>query len=300
MDERPATLRQAVDAYLVYLADQRGLAEHTLKAYRADLTALTDHAARSGVSDVADLSLATLRSFLAHERSVGRAPATLARRVAAVRGFGAYLARRGLSEADPAARLASPKLPRHLPVVATTEQAAALVAADGDSPVALRDTAMLEVLYSSAVRVAELVGLDVDDIDRARRTIRVLGKGSKERTVPLGKPALDALDRYLLRGRPRLAGEHSGPAVFLGARGRRIDQRIVRAVVEARAEQVGVDNLTPHSLRHSAATHLLEGGADLRSVQEMLGHATLGTTQIYTHVSAERLRSAYEQAHPRA
>lgn len=166
---------------------------------------------------------------------------------------------------------------------------------------ALRDLAMLELLYASGIRVSELVGLDVDDVDRSRRVVRVLGKGAKERTVPLGVPALRALDRWLQGGRPLLATDASGPAVFLGARGRRIDPRTVRAVVHAAAAAVpDAPDIGPHGLRHSAATHMLEGGADLRTVQEMLGHASLATTQIYTHVSVERLRATYEQAHPRA
>ncbi len=164
----------------------------------------------------------------------------------------------------------------------------------------LRDQALLEVLYATGIRVSELCGLDVDDVDRERRTIRVLGKGGRERVVPLGLPALDAVDAWRVRGRPILVCGRSGPALFLGVKGGRIDQSAVRRVVHARLGEAGVTDMGPHGLRHTAATHLLEGGADLRSVQELLGHASLGTTQIYTHVSIERLRAAYQQAHPRA
>jgi integrase/recombinase XerC len=173
--------------------------------------------------------------------------------------------------------------------------------ADDGAPGGIRDRAVLELLYASAVRVGELVGLDLDDVDRGRRVVRVLGKGRKERTVPIGLPAARALDAWLADGRPRLVRPLSGPALFLGERGGRLDQRAVRRLVHRMVREVpGAPDLGPHGLRHTAATHLLEGGADLRSVQELLGHATLATTQIYTHVSVERLKATYEQAHPRA
>jgi integrase/recombinase XerC len=165
---------------------------------------------------------------------------------------------------------------------------------------AVRDRAVLELLYATGIRVGELVGLDLNDIDRERRVIRVLGKGDKERTVPLGLPAAQALDDWCAAGRPVLAGSAAASALFVGARGRRVDPRTVRRLVHARLAAAGAPDLGPHGLRHSAATHLLEGGADLRSVQELLGHASLATTQIYTHVSVERLRASYDRAHPRA
>ena len=178
---------------------------------------------------------------------------------------------------------------------------AAAERADDGSPVGLRDVAMLELLYATGIRVGELVGLNVDDIDRERNVIRVFGKGRKERTVPYGQPAARALAHWLDHGRPALRVEGSGPALFLGARGKRIDQRAVRTLVHRRIADVpGAPDLGPHGLRHTAATHLLEGGADLRSVQELLGHASLATTQLYTHVTTDRLRKAYQQAHPRA
>lgn len=201
--------------------------------------------------------------------------------------------------------LASPQPHKSLPGVlgqADTRAVldAAAVAADDGSPIGLRDLAIMELLYATGIRVGELCALDVDDIDRSRRVVRVFGKGRKERSVPYGVPAGEVLERWLAEARPMLAREGSGPAVFLGARGGRIDQRAVRRMVHERIAVVDAPDLGPHGLRHTAATHLLEGGADLRSVQELLGHASLATTQIYTHVSSERLRQAYQQAHPRA
>jgi integrase/recombinase XerC len=187
--------------------------------------------------------------------------------------------------------------------VLRADQAESLVTAVGDAPdgpSALRDRVVLELLYGSGVRVSELCGLDLDDVDRERRVIRVLGKGAKERTVPFGWPAEVALDAWLVRGRPRLAAANTGPALLLGARGARLHPTMARRIVRAWSRAAGVPDASPHTLRHSAATHLLDGGADLRSVQELLGHASLASTQIYTHVSAERLRRAYDQAHPRA
>ena len=220
--------------------------------------------------------------------------------------FTAWLARTGRVPVDPGASLGSPKAHRTLPSVLRADEARALVEAaarlaDDGSPTGLRDVAMLELLYATGVRVGELVGLDVDDLDGERQVLRVLGKGRKERTVPYGRPAAAAVDRWLALGRPALLAEGAGGALFLGARGRRIDQRAVRTLVHRRIADVpGAPDLGPHGLRHTAATHLLEGGADLRSVQELLGHASLATTQLYTHVTTDRLRKAYQQAHPRA
>jgi integrase/recombinase XerC len=297
----PVDLAAALAAYVSYLRTERGLSAHTVRAYETDVATLLDHLTRLRVDTVRDLDLAALRSWLARLRSQGAAPATLARRAAAARTFTAWAARRGLLDTDPGPRLATPRLRRPLPAVLRADQAEALVTADvTDGPVALRDRAIAELLYASGVRVGELCGLDVDDLDRARRVVRVFGKGAKERSVPVGVPAMRAIEEWLQRGRPLLAAAASGPALFLGARGARIDARTVRRLVHRRAEAGGAPDIGPHGLRHSAATHLLEGGADLRSVQELLGHATLATTQIYTHVSVERLRDVYERAHPRA
>jgi integrase/recombinase XerC len=223
-----------------------------------------------------------------------------------LRRFTAWAHKRGLLVTDPGDRLATPATHRPLPGVLKQGEASALldvaiVAADDGDPVHQRDLLALELLYATGMRVGELVGLDLDDVDDSRRTVRVLGKGAKERVVPYGPPAQRALDTWLEQGRPALQTPESGSALLLGARGRRVDPRVVRTVVHRTLRHVpGAPDIGPHGLRHSAATHLLEGGADLRAVQEMLGHATLATTQIYTHVSVERLRATYEQAHPRA
>jgi integrase/recombinase XerC len=263
---------------------------------------LLDHAARLGVEEPAELDLQVLRSWLARLRSTGAARTTIARRGSSARTFTAWAHRRGLMTSDPGQLLATPKGHRPLPDVLQPDEAARLVdLVGGDTPGDLRDRLALELLYATGIRVAELCGLDVDDVDRGRRVLRVMGKGNKERTVPYGVPAERALDAWLVRGRPAWASTGSGPALLLGARGGRIDPRTVRTLVHTRLAAVpGAPDLGPHGLRHSAATHLLEGGADLRSVQELLGHATLATTQIYTHVSVERLRTSYDRAHPRA
>jgi integrase/recombinase XerC len=292
--------------YERHLVSERDLAPHTVRAYLSDVAGLLEHAGRMGRTDVTDLDLRVLRSWLAQQQVTGRSRTTLARRATAVRVFTAWLARTGRIAGDVGANLRSPKTRQTLPPVLRQDEAQELIAAaarlaDDGSPVGLRDTAMLELLYATGVRVGELVALDVDDLDRGRNVVRVLGKGRKERTVPFGRPAAHAVDAWLNSGRPRLLAPGAGPALFLGARGGRIDQRAVRTVVHRRIADVpGAPDIGPHGLRHTAATHLLEGGADLRSVQELLGHASLATTQLYTHVSTDRLRQAYRQAHPRA
>lgn len=292
----------ALDGFARHLRLERGRSPHTVRAYVSDVAALIEHARRLSLSGPGDLDLATLRSWLARSRTGGAARATLARRGSAARVFTAWAFRTGLLDADPGPLLATPKGGRPLPEVLRQDEAARLLEhVNGDEPEDLRDRLALELLYATGVRVAELCGLDVDDVDRERRLVRVLGKGAKERSVPYGAPAEQALDAWLVRGRPRWATSRSGPALLLGRRGGRIDPRTVRALVHRRLADVpGAPDLGPHGLRHSAGTHLLEGGADLRSVQELLGHATLATTQIYTHVSVERLRTTYERAHPRA
>jgi len=292
--------------YERHLVSERDLAPHTVRAYLADVAGLLEHADRLGRHEVTDLDLRTLRSWLAHQQVTGRSRTTLARRSTAVRVFTAWLARTGRTSTDVGSSLRSPRARQTLPSVLRKDEAAELIAAatrlaDDGSATGLRDLAMLELLYATGIRVGELVGLDLDDLDRSRQVVRVLGKGRKERTVPFGGPAARALDAWLDHGRPQLLGHGSGAALFLGARGRRIDQRAVRSVVHRRIADVpGAPDIGPHGLRHTAATHLLEGGADLRSVQELLGHASLATTQLYTHVSTDRLRAAYRQAHPRA
>jgi len=405
-NEAPAPLPTEMIAALVafdrHLAAERGLSQHTVRAYLGDISALLRYAVDDHCTDLAELDVSLLRAWLGGQHRAGQARTTIARRVAAARSFTAFAHRRGWLPNDPGAQLGSPKVRRHLPQVLAQEQVAAVLgpgapatpgsqtvsgsgaasapravsgsgaasapravsgsgaasapatdpgagaasgsgAAPGQNGAAaaiawamsLRDTAIMELLYATGIRVSELCGLDLGDLDTCRRTVRVLGKGNKERVVPVGIPAIRAVQDWLDRGRPivvaarreaspqeptsqaapkvapskQLAGgrlaageDGSGRAMFLGAKGGRIDPRTARRVVHARiaAAAQPVPDMGPHGLRHSAATHLLEGGADLRSVQEMLGHASLATTQIYTHVSIDRLISVYRQAHPRA
>ena len=299
-------MRAAVDAFAGHLAAERNRSAHTVRAYVVDVVSLLDHAARMGAADPSRLDLLVLRSWLARLRTTGAARTTLARRAAAARTFTAWAHRSGLLPTDPGQRLASPKPHRDLPTVLHADQAAALLrpGATPDDPAEaaarLRDLVVLELLYAAGVRVAELCGLDLDDVDRSRRVLRVFGKGAKERSVPYGVPAERALDAWLRHGRPALAGPDSGRALLLGAKGGRLNPTVARRIVAESASAAGLPHTTPHGLRHAAATHLLEGGADLRAVQEFLGHASLSSTQIYTHVSIDRLREAYRQAHPRA
>ncbi|WP_018504565.1 tyrosine recombinase XerC [Parafrankia discariae] len=299
----------AVEAFVRHLVAERDRSAETVRAYRADLAGLRAHAAAAGRPDLPDLDLAVLRGWLAGMRSAGAAPATIARRASLARVFSAFAARRGFLPDDVGARLATPRVPRRIPQVITAAQADRLLgtrprggAAPEPREVALhlRDDLVLEILYGSAVRVSELCRLDIGDVDHERRLLRVHGKGGRQRNVPFSLPAAGALDVWLTRGRPYLATRVE-VALLLGARGGRLDPRSVRRLVQARAAAAGVPaGLTPHGLRHGAATHMVEGGADLRSVQELLGHASLSTTQIYTHVTPERLRAAFDQAHPRA
>ncbi len=297
-------LDQAVDAFLEHLRLERGLSAHTLRSYRSDLLQLVDFASKRGIENADELGLEDLREWLWQGSGAGLSRATLARRSTTARGLTAWLNRTGEVGTDSAARLKAPKAGRHLPRVLTRAQmdrmlgGLALRAETGDAS-ALRDLAVVELLYASALRVSELVGLDLPDVDLNRLTVRVLGKGSKERVVPFGLPAARAIGRYLDDARPQLA---IGPtaAVFLGARGGRLGTRAVYGLVSRLLAQSSGGPAGPHTLRHTAATHLLDGGADLRAVQEMLGHASLGTTQIYTHVSTERLKESYRIAHPRA
>lgn len=292
--------------YEQHLSAERDLSEHSIRAYVSDLSALARHSGRLGIDDPADLDLRALRSFLANLQTVGRARTTLARRATTARVFTAWLVRQGLAAHDAGALLASPKSARNLPVALRQDEVRDLLdmtsaLVDGDDPVADRDLSILELLYATGIRVGELVATDLDDVDRERNVVRVFGKGRKERVVPYGIPAARALDAWIERGRRALVTGQSGAALFLGIKGGRIDPRAVRRLVHQRLSVVdGAPDLGPHGLRHSAATHLLEGGADLRTVQEILGHASLATTQIYTHVSNEHLRKAFGLAHPRA
>ena len=305
-DLLPESMVAALAAYERHLASERDLTPHTVRAYLGDVAGMLEHATALGHEDVATLDIRTLRSWLAKQQTLGKARSTMARRSAAVRVFTAWALRTGRAATDPGALLRSPKAHKTLPAALDVGEARALLdaaaaSADDGSPVGVRDAAILELLYATGIRVGELCGLDVDDVDRGRRVVRVFGKGRKERTVPYGLPADRALERWLVSGRPALFASGAGAALFLGARGHRVDQRAVRTLVHRRLEDVpGAPDLGPHGLRHTAATHLLEGGADLRTVQELLGHASLATTQIYTHVTTDRLRAAYKLAHPRA
>ncbi|RIV40720.1 tyrosine recombinase XerC [Micromonospora radicis] len=368
----PGPLRDAVDAFADHLASVRDRSAHTVRAYVGDLVSLMDHAHRMGCAEVADLSLDTVRSWLARLRTMGAARSSLARRAAAARTFSAWAHRNGLLPTDVAATLASPRPRRTLPTVLRPDQAALLVAAParvptdqpdyeaaasdaagangaaeadgtaeadddateasgaagaddateadrdaaagggvrdrgGEGPrdrvaeaVLLRDRALLELLYGTGVRVSEACGIDLADVDHGRRVVRVRGKGGRERTVPYGVPAQRALDEWLHRGRPVLVVPGSRDALLLGARGGRLNPTTARRIVGSYAAAAGLPHTGPHALRHSAATHLLEGGADLRAVQEFLGHSSLASTQVYTHVSIERLRTTYHRSHPRA
>ena len=306
----PAACRDAVEEFGRHLRSERGLSDHTVRAYLGDVTALLAHAERRGCHHPGELDLESVRSWLAQQRTLGAARSTLARRAASARVFTAWCLRRGLAGTDAAATLATIRPQHRLPSVLRADQAAALMQAPGrsegaagaeDDAETLRDRCVLELLYACALRVSELCGLGVQDVDTSRHTVRVLGKGAKERTVPVGAPALAATARWLAHGRPAWTTEASGSALLLGSRGGRLDPRTARRLVHAHLGAVpGAPDLGPHGLRHTAATHLLDGGADVRSVQELLGHATLATTQIYTHVSVERLRTSYDRAHPRA
>lgn len=303
-------LEALADAFADHLGDGRNLSEHTVRAYRGDLASLANFLGRRGVTDWQQVDLRLLRLWLADQHRDGAERTTVARRVTAVRVFGSWALAHGHLDANPAAGLRSPRAPRTLPP--TLDRGAAtgvfdaleVRVAEAEHPeaaaMAARDLAIVEALYSSGMRVSELCGLDLGDLDWHRGLARVLGKGRKERSVPLGGPATRALTAWLDL-RPCLVADGSGAATFIGRRGARIDPRVVRRVVHAALDAVpDAPDLGPHGLRHAMATHLLEGGADLRSVQEMLGHASLATTQIYTHVTNERLRDAFRQAHPRA
>ena len=293
--------------YTRYLEKERNLSEHTIRAYLGDLESFLQHLEKQKVDDVASITIAHIRSWLANQQVKGGARTTLSRRAVSIRLFTKWATKKGYLNKDVGATLATPKGHRTLPEVlsvvdaSTAMDSLATRVAEEETPLSKRDCAIVEVLYASGARVSELCGLDLDDVDYNRNTIRVLGKGNKERTIPLGNPAMKALTVWLKDGRESLKNSQSAAAVFLGARGKRIDQRTVRTVVYNALQAIeGIERMGPHALRHSAATHLLEGGADLRTVQEILGHASLATTQIYTHVSTERLQKAFKQAHPRA
>lgn len=298
-----------VAQWVDYLVSVRGVSDHTRRAYESDVCSAVIYLhsiAPSGTSDLsALLTVRSLRAWLGALHESGASRATVGRKASAMRAFTAWAHRRGYLPTDPAATLSTPTPDQRLPEVADVESTQAMLdyvaqLAYTDDPIALRNWAMLELLYSTGIRVSELVGLSISSINAAQRTVRVFGKGSKERVVPMGDIALRAVERYIGVGRPALEKPHSGVSLFLGSRGGRIDARVVRHVVHQLTQAAGCVDMAPHALRHSAATHMLEGGADLRVVQELLGHASLATTQRYTHVDSQRLSTIYRQAHPRA
>jgi integrase/recombinase XerC len=327
----PPALAASLAAFERHLRSERSLSPHTVRAYAGDISSLLGYATDQGIGTPEELGVTELRGWLAIQHESGAARATLARRGAAARAFTAFAHRRGWLATDPGPQLGTLKTRRALPHVLCQEEMAEVLTGleaaarrpgasgasgvpgpsgepgpsgqrtEAQAAVALRDSAVLELLYATGIRVSELCGLDTRHLDHDRRTVRVRGKGDKERTVPVGVPALRAVTRWLDAGWPELATASSGPALFLGVRGGRLDPRTARRIVHERLREAGTTRDTgPHGIRHSTATHLLEGGADLRSVQEILGHSSPATTQIYTHVSIDRLKSSYRQAHPRA
>ena len=296
---------QLIAQYEEHLALVRNLSDNSIRGYVGDLESFLAHMEKLNVLEFKDLTIEHIRSWLANLQTTGVARSTLTRRIVSIRAFTNWAAANGWLTSDLGAKLAVPKAHRTLPEILNVDEAAQVLkalevkAGEEVTAINLRDLAMLEVLYASGIRVSELCGLNLGDIDQSRNTLSVIGKGDRQRVVPLGIPAIKALQNYLSNGRSEFLNNKSADAVFLGTRGKRIDQRTVREVVYEAMKAVGA-TMGPHGLRHSAATHLLEGGADLRTVQEILGHASLATTQIYTHVSPERLQSAYKQAHPRA
>jgi integrase/recombinase XerD len=294
------------ERYLDHLRVERGLSPHSLAAYRRDLALYGGYLDAVGLAGPAEAMAEDLAAFVGwvreHRTAEGRpfAAATVARTLVSVRGLHRFLVREGLAALDPSTQVTGPRLSRSLPKALPLEAVERLLAAPlGEEPAALRDRAMLEVLYGAGLRISELVDLDVDDLDLEGGSVRALGKGGKERVVPLGRPARRAVEAWLVRGRAALKPE--GPALFVNARGRRLTRQGAWKVVRRYGEAAGLGgSVSPHTLRHSFATHLLDGGADVRVVQELLGHANVNTTQIYTAVSRARLRAVYERAHPRA
>ena len=295
------------DAYLAHLAAERGLADNTLRAYARDLAVYARYLDDVGISDPATVTPEDLEAYLVwlREQRTGRsgrpyAASSLARLVVAVRGYHRFLLHDELAPEDPSAQLATPRTARPLPKALSLAEVERLLGAPtGDGPLVLRDRAMLELLYGAGLRISELVGLDVDDLDAIERLVTVRGKGDNQRLVPFGEPAAEAMDAWLVQGRPGVRPK--GPAVFLNARGGRLTRQGAWKLITAHAERVELgDRVSPHTLRHSFATHLLDGGADVRVVQELLGHASVTTTQIYTLVSRQALAEVYRRTHPRS
>jgi integrase/recombinase XerD len=299
-------LPKHADRYLDFLAVERGLSPHSLAAYRRDLSLYARFLDGAGINGPLESTAEDLAAFVAWIRDQrtpqGKpyAPSSIARTLVAVRGLHKFLVREGLASTDPSSEVTGPRPPRALPKALTMPQTEALLSAPiGDEPIALRDRALLEILYATGLRITELVDLDIDDVDLGGRTVRCVGKGDKERIVPMGRVAQRAVEAWLVRGRPAL--RPVGPALLVNRRGGRLTRQGGWKILKKHAEAAGLgDAVSPHTLRHSFATHLLDNGADVRVVQELLGHASVNTTQVYTLVSRTRLRAVYEQAHPRA
>lgn len=305
-ETHPRALPPHGEAYLDYLAVERGLSAHSLSAYRRDLTVYAAFLEETGIDDPAAADRHQVTAFAGWlrrqrtERGTPYAESSVARTLVTVRGFHRFLAKEGHARTDAASDLATPKATRALPKALSLQQVETLLdAPTGDDPAALRDAALLELLYSAGLRITELVQCDVDDVDLIERTVRCRGKGSRERIVPVGRVAAEAVDAWLVRGRP--AVEPTTPALFTNLRGRRLTRQGGWKIVKRHADAVGLgDIVSPHTLRHSFATHMVDGGADVRVVQELLGHASVNTTQVYTKVSRARLQRLYDRTHPRA
>ncbi len=296
-----ATAAQFAD----YLQAVRGYSKHTVKAYETDVLDLVDWLSKHDISELSALDIDQIRDWLFELDQKGLTKTTLARKSAAIRAFSLWLTKTERIPVDIAQRLKSPKTGRSLPKVVSRETLQEVFEklafnANADNPNGLRDLLTIELLYASGCRVSELVGLNLEDVDYSRNILRVMGKGAKQRMVPFGIPAREALDTWVLLGRNQFVNDKSGQALLINSRGQRLGVRQVYALVASLLDGTPTGVAGPHALRHSAATHLLDGGADLRAVQELLGHASLGTTQIYTHVSVERLKAGYQKAHPRA
>ena len=298
-----------IDAWGVYLRANLAVSEHTLRAYVSDLRSFTTYCQVDELSTENIRSVVTLRAIRAWLASLvqqGKSRSTISRRTASIRSFTAWAYRRGYLDSDPGLLVTSARGDQKLPQVQTPSDTAELLSyaatrtREENSPAAIRDWAILETIYATGIRVSEVCSLDTTSIDQQDMTLRVIGKGNKERVVPFTRACLSALQAWLSHGRPSLAIPEAGRALFVGDKGRRIDPRVIRAMIHRMCAQAGVRDLAPHALRHTAATHILAGGADLRAVQEMLGHSSLQTTQRYTHVDAQRLSAIYKQAHPRA
>lgn len=300
---RQVRIAPVIDGYLKACRAERDLSPHTLAAYERDLEQFAEWVGRSGIDHIGDVERKLLRRYVAYLGERNYARRSIARKISAVRSLFAWAVLHDHLDANPAEQIDIPKLDKPLPRVLKAESVGRLLSLPpDDDPIGLRDRAILELLYGSGLRVSELCGLDMDELDLRSATVRVMGKGRKQRQLPLSQPAVAALDRYITDARSTLMGQRgrATPAVFLGARGARLGPRTVRAMLDRYLRAEGEASIGPHVLRHSFATHLLDGGADLRVVQELLGHQDLATTQIYTHVSSERLRDVYEKSHPRA